>query len=211
VETHPALNVYTYFYYRTHEGFSYKKRWRTRERKISGIQKWFLPGVGIDFSLDFVTMRCFGFKLFTEFSTQETNVKSTKRLVVVLSMIACVSAMTMLGCKSKESKTQDRTLHGTVATTDVANGSVSMNWFNEKIGKPMIIGGQVTEDTEIYIDGKVADLGQLREGDEVVVDGYTEKGKGIFAKRISVTRNSAGTMTKIEKPAKTNQTTDPCE
>lgn len=120
-------------------------------------------------------------------------------------MITFVGGMTMLGCKSKESKVQNRTLHGTVATIDVASGSVSMNWFNEKLGKPMIIGGQTTQETEIYIDGKMADLGQLREGDEVVVEGYSEKGKGIFAKRISVTRNTAGTMTKIQKPTATSQ------
>ncbi len=120
-------------------------------------------------------------------------------------MIIGLCGLTMGGCKSKESKVQNRTLHGTIATIDVANGNVSMNWFNEKQGKPMLVGGQLLEDTGIYIDGKIADIGQLKEGDEVVVEGYVEKGKGIFAKRIMVTRNSPGTMTKIEKPTTTSQ------
>ena len=129
--------------------------------------------------------------------------KLVKRITVILLTIVCLCGLTMAGCKSKDSKIQNRTLHGTIATIDVANGSVSMNWFNEKMGKPMIVGGQILDDTEIYIDGKMADLGQLKEGDEVVVDGYSEKGKGIFAQRITVTRNLAGTMTKIEKPTTT--------
>jgi Cu/Ag efflux protein CusF len=136
------------------------------------------------------------------------NMKLTKRFAVVLLAAGCLVGFAMSGCKSKESKVQNRTLHGTIEIIDLEENKLTMSWFNEKMGKQMQIIGQALPDTEIYIDGKVASIDQLKEGDEVVVDGYQEKNKGVFAKRITVTRNSAGTMTKIEKPTATSKTAE---
>jgi hypothetical protein len=78
-----------------------------------------------------------------------------------------------------------------------------MNLFNEKEGKTIPVAGKITPETEIYIDGKLADISQLKENDEVSVEGY-KKGTDVVAVKVMVARNS-NVSQKIQKPAAATQ------
>ncbi len=120
-------------------------------------------------------------------------------MMVIISTLAIGAG----GCKGKEDKQRNRTLKGTVDSIDVATKTVTMNWFNDKIGKSMIIAGKVTPETEIYIDGKLSDLGQVRSGDEVIVEGY-KKGTDVVAVKVSITHAGEQSI-KIGKPTAPTQ------
>ncbi len=131
---------------------------------------------------------------------------SKKIFFVVL--LVLVVGISLPGCKSKESKKRYRTLHGTIVSVDTSNGTIVMNWFNEKTGTTIPIGGQVTKETEIYIDGKVADISQIKVDDEVTVEGY-QKGPDTVPVKITINHHSGGTKIIPKKattqPARTEQ------
>lgn len=89
------------------------------------------------------------------------------------------------GCKSKDKKKQSRVIKGTIETIDLGNNIVTMNFFNEKVGKSMPLASPIYKDTEIYIDGKLADISQLKENDPVVVEGF-KKGTDLHPTKITV-------------------------
>jgi len=105
------------------------------------------------------------------------------------------------GCKSKESKKKPRTLHGTVDSIDMVTKTVIIEWFNDKTGKTMFLPGRVTPETEIFIDGKLADLSQVRTKDDVVVEGY-QKGTDNVAVKVTITR-ATDKVLRIVKPTST--------
>jgi ribosomal protein S12 len=114
-----------------------------------------------------------------------------------------VIGWSLTGCKSKDKQPKHRTLHGTVSTIDTSNGTVAMNWFNENLGKSMVVAGKITKDTEIYIDGKLGDITHIQENDEVSVEGF-KKGTDIVAVKVMITRNATQSQT-IKKPTPTSQ------
>jgi hypothetical protein len=80
-----------------------------------------------------------------------------------------------------------------------ANNTVAMNWYSEKLGKSIPVSGKIIPETEIYIDGKLADINQLKENDEVIVEGY-KKGTDVIALKVMVTRTAANGSQTIQKP-----------
>jgi len=118
--------------------------------------------------------------------------------LVILLIFAVSAGLTLTGCRSKKSKRKYKTLQGVIERID-KDGAVAMSWFNEKRGKTMIISAPIREDTEIYIDGKLADLSQVKPGDQVVVEGYKE-GTDLHPVRVDVIR-TAGKKAKSRKPA----------
>jgi hypothetical protein len=120
--------------------------------------------------------------------------------IVVLGLFLASFAFLADGCKSKEDKKHNRTLKGTIEEIDIPGNTVSMNWFNEKLGKSMVIAGIITKETEIYIDGKLGNIGNLSQaktGDKVIVEGY-KKGTDVVAVKINITQ--VGQATKINRP-----------
>jgi hypothetical protein len=122
---------------------------------------------------------------------------SKKILIVVMMGLAMMWAMN--GCKSKDKEAKHRTLQGTVAMVSAANNTVAMNWYSEKLGKSIPVSGKIIPETEIYIDGKLADINQLKENDEVIVEGY-KKGTDVIALKVMVTRTAANGSQTIQKP-----------
>jgi|WetSurMetagenome_2_1015567.scaffolds.fasta_scaffold131875_2 hypothetical protein len=117
--------------------------------------------------------------------------------IVVLGLFLASFAFLADGCKSKEDKKHTRTLKGTIEELDIPGNTVTMNWFNEKLGKSMIIAGKITKETEIYIDGKLGKLSHVKSGDKVIVEGY-KKGTDIIAVKVNITQ--VGQATKINRP-----------
>jgi hypothetical protein len=120
------------------------------------------------------------------------------KMICVIMLTAAGLSLGLDGCKGKESKQRNRTLKGTVESIDLTNKTVTMSWFNEKIGRSMPISGRITKDTEIYIDGKLSDLSQIKENDSVVVEGY-QKGYDTVAEKVNIIR-APEPATKISRP-----------
>ncbi len=119
--------------------------------------------------------------------------------IVVLGLLLATFAFFTDGCKSKSEKKRNRVLRGTIEEVDIPGKTVTMNWFNEKLGKSMVIAGQITKETEIYIDGKLGDLSQIKSGDKVIVEGY-QKGTDTVAAKVNITHTG---QTPKPKPATT--------
>jgi hypothetical protein len=109
--------------------------------------------------------------------------KSKTLLVAVLALLVLAGGFS--GCKSKDKKKQSRVIKGIVESIDLANNIVTMNFFNEKVGKNIPLASPIYKDTEIYIDGKLADISQLKENDPVVVEGF-KKGADLHPTKITV-------------------------
>ncbi len=119
--------------------------------------------------------------------------------VIVLLALTVVTMNMFIGCKSKEPKKRQRTLHGIIDTIDLNSKTVSMEWYNPKRGQTMFIAGRITKDTEIYIDGKISDITQIKPGDSVIVEGY-KKGSDIVATKVDIVRTAKSKKIMKHKP-----------
>jgi hypothetical protein len=120
------------------------------------------------------------------------------KVICVILLAAAVLGVGLYGCKAKKPKQVNRTLKGTVESIDLTNKTVTMSWFNEKIGRSMPISARITNDTEIYIDGKLSDLSQVKENDPVVAEGF-QKGGDTVVQRVKIIR-APEPATKIVRP-----------
>jgi hypothetical protein len=92
------------------------------------------------------------------------------RTVVWLFAAAVPLLVTPLGCKQDEPTFEVVPLTGTIEKierTGEDTGTISVLYYSEKHQQELIGTGVVTADTEIMINGAVAKLADLREGDHV--------------------------------------------
>lgn len=115
-------------------------------------------------------------------------------------LVVAVAGLMFTGCKSKEEKPRNRTLKGKVDRIDVNTKMMSMQWFSEKSDRPIFLAAPCLPETEIYIDGKLSDISQIRPGDPVVVEGY-KQGSDLKPLKVIIDR-STGEFRRI-KPADT--------
>lgn len=94
------------------------------------------------------------------------------------------------GCKSSKPKRREMTLSGVAESIDVDRGIVTMNFFSKKRGKMVPLDGRIVPETEIYIDGRLSELNQIKQGDEIIAQGYKE-GPAIVVLRIEVIRSGS--------------------
>lgn len=76
------------------------------------------------------------------------------------------------GCRREESAPKHRELVGIADSINEANGEVTMIWYNEKTDTDMKLTGHVTDETEYFINGRAAKLGDIKVKDRVKVIGY---------------------------------------
>lgn len=94
-----------------------------------------------------------------------------RRKVLILLAIAAIG---MGGCSDDTKKAKKiRTVEGIAKMIDLKNNLVSME-IVDKEGRSREIPGSVREDTEVLINGRMAKLDDIREGDKVRVSGYRE-------------------------------------
>lgn len=95
------------------------------------------------------------------------------------------------GCGDDKPSFEVLSLEGRVEEVDLKGGTVSVEYYNEKKKENVIGTGQVTDETEIMINGVLATLADLRVGDRVAGQVRVEK-KGQaqtqIAMKIHVTR-----------------------
>lgn len=141
--------------------------------------------------------------------------KVLSRVIAAVCLVALVATSFSLtaGCRKSSNKRKHRTIQGTALRIDEATGQVSMRFFHDDTNQYRTVEGIVTPETEILINGRVAQLGEVRVNDEVVVTGYVEKdglSRRVVATKVRVQRDewSKGGGTS-SKPASTKPAAKP--
>ncbi len=101
-------------------------------------------------------------------------------LALAFLLIACP------GCREDEPGVEVLSIKGKIEKIELQTGQtgeITVLYYNEKQGKEALGTGLVTADTEIMINGALAKLSDLREGDRVRGDVRVEK-TGDKTKRI---------------------------
>lgn len=105
--------------------------------------------------------------------------------------VAC--SFSLGGCKERKEERVYRALRGIARSKNPETGLVSMDFTREN-GHVVELEGQVTQDTEIFVDGRVATLDDVRIGEEVEVIGYitgSGKQRQMVVTQVVVTRNES--------------------
>ena len=92
------------------------------------------------------------------------------------------------GCSGKESSYEVLPLEGRVEKIDArpdGTGTIMVLYFSEKHNQEMIGAGEITKETEIMINGAVATLKEIREGERVRGEVRVEK-KGQEKRRVAL-------------------------
>ena len=116
---------------------------------------------------------------------------SKSRIALAAVAVAIAGLVGVPGCRREDSGKEYRTISGTVLSVDEATGKVAMLFFNKKKQMEMKVEGTVTAQTEILINGRVAQLSEVKTDERVVVTGYIEKDgarKRMVATRVQVER-----------------------
>ncbi len=78
------------------------------------------------------------------------------------------------GCRRPIQERKYDAVAGVASEIDLDTGNVSMDWRNEETGDVRRLTGQVTQETEIFINGIGAELADVRLGDRVTVVVYQQ-------------------------------------
>ncbi len=95
---------------------------------------------------------------------------SMLQTAAILSLSAAV--ILVGGCRRPVQERKYDAVAGVASEIDLDTGRVSMDWRNEETGDVRPLTGQVTQETEIFINGIGAQLADVRLGDRVTVVVY---------------------------------------
>ncbi len=90
--------------------------------------------------------------------------------VKVLYAVLVCAFVVLPGCSKKEPAFEIITLEGKIEEIDVTSestGEITVLYYSEKNKQEMIRSGLVSKETEIMINGAIAKLTDLREGDRI--------------------------------------------
>lgn len=105
--------------------------------------------------------------------------------------LVLAAAMLLSGCTEEKRKSRELDVTGTVESVDLANRTVEVSTFIEKLGSEQKFSVRVTPDTEILIDGALAKLEDVRVGERARGDisVETEGNKKVYvAIQVSIER-----------------------
>lgn len=109
-------------------------------------------------------------------------------------MLILAVVLPVAGCSEDRGKAPKMNrMTGVAKRIDLKNNEVSMS-FTDENGVERELSGSVREDTEVWINGRLHRLEDVREGDAVVVTGYRDKSSEehkLVATQIEVTRPEA--------------------
>ncbi len=95
--------------------------------------------------------------------------------------VCFASLLTSGGCRRNEPGFEVLSLQGKIEKLDVNSdetGEITLLYYSEKQGQDIIGAGLVTRETEIMINGAIAKLSDLREGDRVRGEVRLERKRG---------------------------------
>ena len=108
---------------------------------------------------------------------------------------------TLAGCSEDKPSVSLLSLKGKIEKIDRTSdraGTITVQYYNEKQGKEVIGSATVTADTEIMINGALAKLSDLREGDRVRGKVRVEKKGGLNTQTVLQMRVSRAQATPTE-------------
>ncbi len=124
--------------------------------------------------------------------------RSTSVAILIVTAIACIP-----GCKPSEPEIEHRQITGTIKSKreqSPGHWLVRMDFVN-KAGTTMPVEGEVTPDTEILINGRVATMEDVRDGEHADVLGRietTDQGRTITALKIKIARDESVSFGKAD-------------
>lgn len=101
------------------------------------------------------------------------------------------------GCSNNNPSVDYRQLEGTVEKIDLVSGRVTLRYRHPKTNEERKVEGAVTKETEILVNGKLAELKDIRVGEHISVHGRVErigKVRRITALKIVVNRDETVTF-----------------
>jgi hypothetical protein len=131
--------------------------------------------------------------------------RQKKPWVIAALLILCVVA---IGWETTRriGQTQVRTAEGTIVQIDTATRQAVFEIVHPKTGKPLRIEGSVPQECDIQIDGKAAQLADLRVGEKVRAEGTIYPDLAIVVNWVRVHRPVAATAS---QPTATRPDTRP--
>lgn len=136
--------------------------------------------------------------------------KNVKWLTCGVALVICTALVT--ACSDSDKKAPKmRTVVGVAKSIDLKNNNVSMNFVNPE-GKEITLTGSVKPDAEVWINGRIQKLEDIREGDKVTVHGYRDKSSDepkLIATKIEVNRPEGSDWKKSDKAAAAAPTPTP--
>lgn len=102
-----------------------------------------------------------------------------------------LAATSVAGCSRSEPEPEFRTMKGKTVSVDLTSGRVSMNAWLPNRQEWRKVEGVVTDQTEVFVNGRTVTLDEVKVGDTVEVTGYSQ-GEGVdrqwVAVKVNVTR-----------------------
>jgi hypothetical protein len=95
------------------------------------------------------------------------------------------TTLVIVGCSKKNEEPEHRQIEGTVEKLDLRTGEVAMRFFHRKTKTEQVISGIVTDQTEVLINGRIAELKDIRLKERIKVTGY-RKGSGSNAQIVAL-------------------------
>ena len=134
--------------------------------------------------------------------------------------VACVASLCLLaggllslaGCKTEKSEREHGAIRGTILNVDEATGKVTVRHYSEKKKKHLPREITVTPKTEIFINGRIAQLNEIKTGEQVVVAGYVERDgsrKRMVAQEIKIERDDWSSAPRSATQSTTQPATAP--
>jgi hypothetical protein len=80
-------------------------------------------------------------------------------------VIAGAALLLCGGCKDREPEATVREMEGVIEAIDVDNKTVKVRFYNEKRKTEMSVAVNVTDETEILINGALAQMTDVKEGE----------------------------------------------
>lgn len=111
--------------------------------------------------------------------------------------LACLLAVGCCSCGDNDPKIKVRTIPGTIMKVDTANRRLTLRYVHEKSGGHREVEGDVLPETEIFINGKLSTLADIKIGERAVIRGRIEKkadSTKISALKIDITRDESVTF-----------------
>jgi hypothetical protein len=124
--------------------------------------------------------------------------------IMVAAVLLPVSAG---GCSKRRDAPQFETVEGVIERIDLPNSEVTLRYYNRKRDREVSITGKATAETEIYINGVLSALADLREGERVSVVGRIE-GSGPDREVVATRVDARRAETVRRQPATTTAPTE---
>ncbi|MCP4251206.1 MAG: hypothetical protein GY778_29570 [bacterium] len=96
-----------------------------------------------------------------------------------------VAAAAVTGCSEQDKTPQHRSLKGVIQKIELADSKVTLRYYSDKQQAETAITGVATDQTRIFINGRVSKLADLKVGERVEVVGWV-RGHGTEREVVAV-------------------------